>query len=150
MEFTLALVKHHALARGAFNAIIDIIRVNDFKIIARCHFGHLDREKFESLYIDHLRKDYYSDLMDSVTPGSIALILRRENCIQCWRDLQGPTDPVKARMVAPESIRARFGGLALPDNATHGSDSKESAEREVEIFFPGWNEILNDCRNFAE
>jgi nucleoside-diphosphate kinase len=65
----------------------------------------------------------------------IALALERENAIKGWRDLQGPTNSIKAVEEAPNSLRARFGTDGT-QNATHGSDSLSNAARELEFWFP--------------
>nr|CAH7761486.1 unnamed protein product [Callosobruchus chinensis] len=63
------------------------------------------------------------------------MILTKENAIQEWRQLMGPTKVFKAQFDAPDSLRGQF-GLSDTRNATHGSDSPESAMKEIEIFFP--------------
>jgi len=92
--------------------------------------------KFEELYRDHNGKHYWDILMKSVCPGSYAMLIQGDNAIDKWRKIMGPTDPEKARLTDPHSIRALY-GTKIPDNATHGSDSHLSAIRETGIFFPG-------------
>ncbi|XP_031354407.1 nucleoside diphosphate kinase 6-like isoform X2 [Photinus pyralis] len=65
-------------------------------------------------------------------------ILARENAIQEWRDLMGPTKTYKAQYEDPDTIRGEF-GLSDTRNATHGSDSVESATREMKLLFPEFN-----------
>jgi nucleoside diphosphate kinase len=64
------------------------------------------------------------------------MVLEGSNAVRLWRDMLGPTDPARARHEMPLSLRARFGGVAMPDNAFHGSDSLVSAVREIALFFP--------------
>ena len=95
-----------------------------------------DLAKFEELYQEHRDRPYYKELLASVSPMSWALILTGEDAVARWRALMGPTDPIKARLEAPDSLRAQFGGEALPDNAVHGSDSRAAAQWEATIFSP--------------
>ncbi|XP_054719073.1 nucleoside diphosphate kinase 6-like [Uloborus diversus] len=67
-----------------------------------------------------------------------AHILARENAIKHWRELMGPTHVYRAQYEAPLSLRARF-GLTDTRNATHGSDSPDTARREISFFFPNFN-----------
>jgi nucleoside-diphosphate kinase len=84
-------------------------------------------------YREHEGRPYYDDLVSFMTSGAItALVITGDNAIERVRRLNGATDPAKA---GEGTIRARF-GTAGPRNAVHGSDSQESAEREIAIWFP--------------
>uniref|UniRef100_A0A672GP79 Nucleoside diphosphate kinase n=1 Tax=Salarias fasciatus TaxID=181472 RepID=A0A672GP79_SALFA len=67
-----------------------------------------------------------------------AYILAREDAIRHWRELMGPTKVFRARYTSPDSIRGQF-GLTDTRNTTHGSDSPESAQREISFFFPDFS-----------
>lgn len=137
LERTFALIKNGAVERGCAPDIRDAAEDAGLRVVAVCWWGiepdHIDR--FEQLYAEHVGKWFYDRLIGSVVQGSIAMLLEGEDAMKRWRALMGPTDPVKARQEAPTSLRALY-GTTMPDNATHGSDSAESAEREIAIFFP--------------
>jgi len=105
--------------------------------IAKLQHQFWTREKAEAFYAEHMGRPYAKGLIDSVTGGAgvVAAVLEGEHAIQAWRGLLGPTDPAKARIEAPDSVRGRF-GRELPDNAAHGSDKRESYLRELAIVFP--------------
>lgn len=145
MEHTLAIVKWGAQLRGALLPIRAQIKEDGFKVICFDFFGPEAESKYRELYREHADKHYFGILMGSVVPGSYVMVLARENAVAHWRNMQGPTDPVRARKEEPECIRARFGGSELPDNATHGSDSVASAMREIEIFYPGFFQMFEEA-----
>lgn len=97
---------------------------------------NLTKERAGQFYIEHKDRPFYDDLKSFMSSGPIlALILRKQDAIQSWRKLMGPTNSDKAREEAPNSIRAKF-GTDGSKNATHGSDSPQSAAREIAFFFP--------------
>lgn len=134
-EHTFALIKNGARSRGKSGEISMLAERNGFQILIARLFGERDIERFAALYAEHQGKPFYTGLLDSVMPCSIGLLLEKPNAVADWRTLMGPTDPARARIEAPSSLRALF-GTELPDNATHGSDSPASAAREIGIFFP--------------
>lgn len=148
MQRTLALIKSMALVAGDYYRIIDIIKNSNLRIVAcigsASEANARDRHYFEELYAEHAGKPYYAGLISSVTQPIQAtiLILEGENAVADWRELMGNTDPSKA---AKGTIRQAF-GKALPHNAVHGSDSVESALREISIFYPG---MINDINRFG-
>ncbi|XP_077285070.1 nucleoside diphosphate kinase 6-like [Arctopsyche grandis] len=88
------------------------------------------------LYHQHQHKFFYQRLVTSICSGPVvAHILSRENAIQRWRDMLGPTQVYKAVYSHPNSIRGQF-GLTDTRNAAHGSDSLETVSQEIPIFFP--------------
>lgn len=129
---TLALIKFDCLVRGQFGKVLDAVIADGFTVVATDDCS--EAAKFRQIYAEHEGKPYYDGLMRSVQLGSLAVILERVDAIAWWRTLMGPTDPEKARKEAPKSLRALY-GTKLPDNAVHGSDSPESAAREIAIFF---------------
>ncbi|KAJ8972371.1 hypothetical protein NQ317_018484 [Molorchus minor] len=93
----------------------------------------------EEFYSEHRHKFFYDRLVSFMMSGpSDMYILAKENAIRDWRTLMGPTKVYKAQFEAPETIRGKY-GLSDTRNATHGSDSPESARREIQIFFPDFN-----------
>ena len=87
---------------------------------------------------EHQDKTFFTALLDHMTSGdSMALVLGRQDGVQHWRNLIGPTKVSEARRTASRSLRAKFGDPANDmRNAVHGSDSAGSAEREIELLFP--------------
>ncbi|CEP18263.1 hypothetical protein [Parasitella parasitica] len=114
--------------------IIEYIKSNGFKIIAAKHF-EFTSEKAEKFYEDHAKQNYYEKGIRWLSSSRLyALVLEKENAIKDWRQLMGPTTYKKARKTSPNSIRALF-GKDTPQNATHGSDSNESASKEIAYLF---------------
>ena len=94
----------------------------------------LDQETLEQHYGEHKGKPFYEPLVEFMASGPVvALIVEGERVVEGLRALAGPTDPIAA---APGSIRGDY-GVIVRENLIHASDSEESAEREVKIFFPG-------------
>jgi nucleoside-diphosphate kinase len=142
LQTTFALVKSHAYKD--YRRILEISYPHGLLVMWCRHITiDDDHEVFEQLYTEHAGKAYYEDLLGSVSGCVFAMSLSGENAIAVWRDLMGPTDPRRARAERPSSIRARFGGDAMPFNAVHGSDSLESAARELELF---WPELVETAR----
>ena len=91
------------------------------------------RDLAETHYAEHVAKPFYGSLVDFITSGPlVALVAEGPRAIEAFRGLAGATDPVKA---APGTIRGDY-ALEVQDNIVHGSDSPDSAEREIKIFFP--------------
>ncbi len=133
-QFTLALIKTRAIEQGhADNIRHELGRLHHAKVIAEI-YGETRKEAFRLLYAEHVGKPYYDRLIESVTEPFSAqvFVLTGPDVIARWRMKVGATDPVKS---APDTIRHRY-GLNVPHNAVHGSDSAESALREIAIFFP--------------
>ncbi|ORX96823.1 nucleoside diphosphate kinase [Basidiobolus meristosporus CBS 931.73] len=90
----------------------------------------------EKFYGEHKGKFFFERLVGYMTSGPFqALILSKDNAIKDWRGLIGPTHPVRAAINAPDTLRSIY-GLTDTRNSFHGSDSDETAKREIEIFFP--------------
>ena len=84
----------------------------------------------DSFYAEHSKKPFFNDLVDFITSGpAIVQILQGESCISNYRDLMGATNPAEAK---EGTIRKKY-AESTSKNAVHGSDSKDSAEREIEI-----------------
>ncbi|KAI8078064.1 nucleoside diphosphate kinase, partial [Gilbertella persicaria] len=131
---TLALIKPDAMQANHKNAIIEKIKEHGFMIVREREI-HFSKEQAGLFYEEHEGKPFYDQLTDWMSSAPIyALVLEKQDAIQAWRDLMGPTDANKARESHPDSIRALF-GTDGSHNATHGSDSITSAEREIDLIF---------------
>ncbi len=134
---TLVLVKPDGVRRGLVGEVIARIEKKGYSISA-LRMLNADRALLERHYEEHKGKPFYEPLLEFMSSGPIvALIAEGERVIEGFRSLAGTTDPTVA---APGSIRgdlARDQGTRVVQNIVHGSDSVESAEREIKIFFPG-------------
>ncbi|KAJ3323047.1 thioredoxin domain-containing protein 6 [Boothiomyces sp. JEL0866] len=133
-ERTVALIKPDAYGSGKKDAIIERITLAGFKIVkgAEIQFSLTQAQEF---YKEHQAKPFFDELVNWMSGTSIyAMVLEKEGAIDAWRELAGPTNSVKARDIAPQSIRALY-GTDGSQNAVHGSDSPASAEREIKIVF---------------
>jgi nucleoside-diphosphate kinase len=122
--------------RGLVGEVISRIESKGYKISA-LRMLTAEKSMLESHYAEHQGKPFYEPLMEFMLSGPIvAMIAEGERVIEGFRSLAGATDPTVA---APGSIRgdlARDQGTRVVQNIVHGSDSTESAEREIKIFFP--------------
>ncbi|HEU5033385.1 MAG TPA: nucleoside-diphosphate kinase [Mycobacteriales bacterium] len=131
-ERTLVLVKPDGVARGLAGEIIGRIERKGLRIAA-LEMRTLDRATAEQHYAEHQGKPFFEGLVDFITSGPlVALVAEGPRAHEAVRALMGVTDPVKS---APGSIRGDF-ALEIGENLVHGSDSPESASREVALFFP--------------
>ncbi|MEV8307802.1 nucleoside-diphosphate kinase [Streptomyces flavidovirens] len=131
---TLVLLKPDAVRRALVGEIISRIeRKAGWKITALEMRG-LDQETLEQHYGEHKGRPFYEPLVEFMASGPVvALVVEGERVIEGVRQLAGPTDPIAA---APGSVRGDFGTI-VRENLIHASDSEESAERELKLFFPG-------------
>ncbi|EPZ33723.1 Nucleoside diphosphate kinase domain-containing protein [Rozella allomycis CSF55] len=127
---TFAMIKPDIISSGREEEVL-----NGFNIAAQKKI-HLTIDEAKSFYKEHEGKPFYETLTSWISSCSpiIALILEKEDAVQAWRQAIGPTNSIKAKEEAPDSIRAMFGTDGSL-NAVHGSDSLESAEREINFFF---------------
>jgi len=132
MERTFAIIKPDAVAAHKTGNIIKIIEANRFAIKAM-HKIEMSRMQAEQFYDVHKSKPFFGELVNYMISGPVVvMVLERENAIDAWRTLMGATNPVQA---AIGTIRYLF-GTSIGSNATHGSDGKETAQREIALFFP--------------
>ncbi|MFE7114906.1 nucleoside-diphosphate kinase [Streptomyces sp. NPDC057654] len=130
---TLVLLKPDAVARGLVGEIIGRIERKAGWSISALELRTLDRAILEQHYAEHVGREFYEPLLAFMSSGPVAaLIVEGERVIEGVRTLAGPTDPIKAQ---GGSIRGDFGTITR-ENLIHASDSEESAEREIKIFFP--------------
>jgi len=131
IEKTFAIIKPHAVKDSNSGKIIDAIEAAGFDIVCMEKIV-VSYKEAEELYAEHQGKPFYLELIHGLTASPvIVMVLAKENAVKAWRDLMGATDPLKADQ---GTIRARF-GKSIGQNATHGSDSLQSAHRECDIFF---------------
>ncbi|XP_027691570.1 thioredoxin domain-containing protein 3 [Vombatus ursinus] len=132
-EHTVVLIRPHAF-QDLRGGIIRKIQENGF-VVSHLKEIQLTADKVEEIYRALEERDFFEDLLIHMTEGPcMAMIIGKENAVQDWRKLAGPTDPEEARKVAPESIRALFGKDIL-DNAVHASSTKEHALKTIELLF---------------
>lgn len=132
MEKTLILIKPDAFDRDLTGEVIARFERKGLKIAAIKRM-QLDQELASRHYAEHAEKPFFPDLVAFITSGPlVAIVFEGENAVVAARQLIGATDPLEA---APGSIRGDF-ATEVTTNLVHGSDSAESAEREVAIFFP--------------
>jgi nucleoside-diphosphate kinase len=128
---TFAIIKPDAVRAGNAGYIIQRITDNGFKIRAM-KMLHMTRPVAEGFYEVHRERPFFGELVEFMMSGpSIVLALEKENAVQAWRDLMGPTDSTKA---PKGTIRGEF-GTSVGENAVHGSDSPENAKIELSYFF---------------
>lgn len=138
MERTLAIIKPDAVKKRIIGKIIQRIEDEGFRII-EMKLLRLSKEQAEGFYIVHKNKPFYKSLTEFMSSGEIVvLVLEKENAITHWREVMGATDPALAK---PGTIRHTY-GFSIERNAVHGSDSPDTAEWEINFFFPNRAESL--------
>jgi nucleoside-diphosphate kinase len=130
---TLVLLKPDTVRRGLVGEVLARFESKGLRVVAMEH-RHIDGALADQHYAEHVDRDFYPPLRDFVTSGPlVALVLEGDEAIEVVRTLNGATDGRKA---APGTIRGDL-SLSNRENLVHGSDSPESAEREMGIWFPG-------------
>lgn len=133
-ERTFFLIKPDGVERGLTGTILSRIEAKGLRIVAM-DMRRVPRETAAEHYAEHAERPFYGDLLEFITSGPVvAGVLEGPRAIAAWRQLAGGTDPVEK--AAPGSIRGDF-GLETQLNLVHGSDSEESAAREIALWFPG-------------
>lgn len=128
---TYCMIKPDAVARGLIGRVIG--RFEDVGLVVeRMELGMVTPEQAAANYAEHEGKPFYAGLVEYITSGPVVkMVLSGPDAVSVVRKLMGVTDPKEA---APGTIRGDY-GLSLDANIVHGSDSAESAEREIAIFF---------------
>ena len=132
-ERTLVLIKPDGVARGLVGEVLGRIERKGFRLVA-LEMRILTREIATAHYGEHVGKPFFDSLVTFISGGPlVAAVIEGPEAISSWRTMMGATNPANA---APGTIR---GDLATEtqNNVTHGSDSPESAAREIALFFPG-------------
>jgi nucleoside-diphosphate kinase len=131
LERTLILVKPDAVQRGLAGKIVGRLEARGLTLRA-ARLLKVDRELAEQHYAEHREKPFFGELVEFITSApTLALVVEGEAAVAVVRTTIGATNPVEA---APGTIRGDL-ALAMPDNLVHGSDSPESAEREIGLWF---------------
>jgi nucleoside-diphosphate kinase len=135
MERTLVLVKPDGVRRGLTGEVIRRIEAKGYALV-RLELRTATRELLSDHYAEHAGKPFYEPLVEFMSSGPVvAMVVEGERVVEGFRALAGATDPTVA---LPGTIRGDLGrdwGLAVQQNLVHGSDSVESAEREIKIWF---------------
>ncbi len=138
IERTFSIVKPNAVKNSNIGAILDRFEKQGLRIAA-AKLVNMDKSKAEGFYAEHSARPFFGSLIQFMTSGPcLLMVLEGENAVAKNREIMGATDPSKA---APGTIRKDF-AQSIEANAVHGSDSPESAKREISYFFFA-NEIVN-------
>ena len=130
-ESTLLIVKPDGVRRALVGEVIRRVEAKGLRI-AQMRMFTIDRAMAEEHYGEHREKPFFGELVEFITSGSVVVArIEGEQAIVAWRMLMGPTNPVEA---PPGSIRGDL-CTVITENLVHGSDSPESAERELKLFF---------------
>ncbi len=128
---TLAIIKPDAVGKGYTGKIIDRILSAGFNVLG-AKLVHLSREKAEGFYAVHTERPFFNDLVDFMTSGPcMPLVVEHDGAVNAFRTLIGSTNPAEAD---EGTIRKDF-AESIQNNAVHGSDSNENAEKEIAFFF---------------
>jgi len=131
-ERTLILVKPDGVARGLVGDVIGRLEAKGLRLVAM-DLRTLERATAEKHYAEHNEKPFFGDLVEFITGGPlVAIVAEGPRAIEGFRGLAGATDPVQA---TPGTIRGDL-ALEVQNNIVHGSDSPDSAAREIGLFFP--------------
>ena len=131
MERTLSIIKPNAVEDNHIGDIITCFEREGLRIAAM-KLTHLSKEKAEGFYIEHKERTFFRSLVNFMTSAPVVLmVLEGENAVSKNREIMGATNPVEAAAGTLRKLYAR----SLEANAVHGSDSLQSAEREISYFF---------------
>jgi nucleoside-diphosphate kinase len=131
-EQTLSIIKPDAVKKNVIGKIISRFEDAGLRVVA-ARMTHLSRKEAEGFYAVHRERPFFKDLVEFMISGPVLIqVLEGENAIAKNRELMGATDPKKA---AKGTIRADFAD-SIDANAVHGSDSPETARKEIAYFFP--------------
>jgi len=131
IERTFSIIKPDAVAKNAIGAIYNRFESAGFKIVAS-KMLHLSQEKAQGFYAEHSERPFFGALVEFMTSGPVTVqVLEGENAVARHRELMGATNPAQA---LAGTLRADY-AQSIDENAVHGSDSLESAAREIAYFF---------------
>jgi nucleoside-diphosphate kinase len=132
-ERTLVLVKPDGVSRGLVGEVISRIERKGLTLVA-LELRHVERSLAEQHYAEHDGKPFFGSLLEFITSGAVvAIVVEGPRAIAAFRQLAGGTDPVEKAV--PGSLRGDY-GTEVQYNLVHGSDSPESAAREIKLWFP--------------
>jgi nucleoside-diphosphate kinase len=136
LERSLVLVKPDGVRRGLTGEVLRRIETKGYVLVA-LDLRTPDRDTLARHYAEHAGKPFYEPLVEFMSSGPVAaVVIEGQRCIEGFRSLAGATEPTAA---APGTIRGDLGrdwGTPVQQNIVHGSDSPESAAREIAIWFP--------------
>jgi nucleoside-diphosphate kinase len=133
IERTFSILKPDATARNLTGAINAMIEKAGLRIIAQRRV-RISRSEAETFYAVHRQRPFFGELVDFMISGPVVVqVLEGENAIAAYRDLMGATDPAKA---VDGTIRKTF-AKSISENSVHGSDSPDTAQKEIAQFFSG-------------
>lgn len=131
MERTFLMIKPDAVQRNLIGEVVSRLERKGLKLVAAKLF-QANEELAKEHYAEHVEKPFFNDLVSFITSGPVfAMVVEGNNVVDVTRTLVGETNPTKA---APGTIRGDY-GIDLGRNIIHGSDSNESAEREIGLWF---------------
>jgi nucleoside-diphosphate kinase len=137
-EVTFSIIKPNGMKKNLIGKIVQKFEDNGLKVAA-AKLMVIPRAKCEEFYAEHKERPFFGELVSFMTSGPVMIMaLAGENAVSKNREIMGATDPKKA---APGTIRALYGD-SVGENTVHGSDSLQSADRELKIFFEA-KEICN-------
>ncbi|EMT47380.1 MULTISPECIES: nucleoside-diphosphate kinase [Anoxybacillus] len=145
MERTFLMVKPDGVQRGVIGDIVARFERKGFQLVG-AKLMQVSRELAEQHYAEHKERPFFGELVEFITSGPVfAMVWEGENVIATARQMMGKTNPQEA---LPGTIRGDF-GLTVGKNIIHGSDSKESAAREIQLFFKeeelvSYNKLINE------
>ena len=140
MERTFLMIKPDAVQRNLIGEVVSRLERKGLKLVAAKLF-QANEELAKEHYAEHVEKPFFNDLVSFITSGPVfAMVVEGKNVVEVTRTLVGETNPTKA---APGTIRGDY-GIDLGRNIIHGSDSNESAEREIALWFD--QSELNDYK----
>jgi nucleoside-diphosphate kinase len=138
MEYTLSIIKPDAMERSLAKEINAIFTNQGLKVVAQKEM-HLTKEEASQFYAEHKARPFYNDLVDYISSGPVLVqVLAGNDAIKKNRDIMGATNPKDA---AQGTIRALY-AESIDRNSVHGSDSPQSAKREISFFF-NYDEITD-------
>ena len=138
-EKTLSIIKPNALNKNLIGKIIAQLEEGGLQVCAM-KMAQIPPPQWETFYQEHRERPFFQELVTFMTRSPVVLmILCGENAVSKNREIMGATDPAKAD---PSTLRALYGD-SVGENAVHGSDSVQSAEREIALFFP--SEEIHHC-----
>ncbi len=131
VESTLLIVKPDAVRRGLIGEVLRRVEAKGLRV-AEMRMTSIDRATADEHYAEHREKPFFDELVGFIGSGPVVVArVEGERAVPVLRSLMGPTDPALA---PPGTIRGDY-GLVITENLVHGSDSTESAERELKLFF---------------
>lgn len=137
-ETTFVIIKPNAMKKNAIGAIMDKFEKNHFRVIG-AKLIQISEAQCKEFYVEHKERPFFNDLVEFMTSSPVFLMaLSCENAVKKARDIMGATNPEEA---ADGTVR-KIWGDNVGENAIHGSDSLESAQRELALFF-AQSELIN-------